>query len=129
MTVEAIERRRVLIVEDEVLIALVLEDVLDLIGYEVAGSAATYAEAEALIEAGGFDLAILDVNLGSDPIFPLADRLAARGTPFLFATGSVPGSLPDRFAGVGVIEKPYVAATVQQAIAAMPRPNALQLAK
>jgi DNA-binding response OmpR family regulator len=109
--------RRVLIVEDEVLIAMVLEDMLDMLGHAVVGTPSTYAEAEAAIVAGGFDLAILDVNLGNEPVFPLADRLKAVGTAFVFATGSRRDSLPGRFATTPVIEKPYAVAAVETALA------------
>lgn len=109
--------RRVLIVEDEVLIAMVLEDALDMLGHVVVGSAASYAETETAIAAGGFDLAILDVHLGSDPVFPLADRLVAAGTSVIFATGSHRDSLPARFDGMAVLEKPYAIAAVEAALA------------
>lgn len=108
--------RRVLIVEDEILIAMVLEDVLDMLGHTVVGSPSTYAEAESAIAAGGFDLAILDVNLGNDPVFPLADKLREAGTAIIFATGSHRDSLPPRFAGAPVLEKPYAVQAVETAL-------------
>ena len=108
--------RRILIVEDEVLIAMVLEDVLDMLGHQVVGTPSTFAEAEAAITAGGFDLAILDVNLGHDPVFPLADRLQSAGTPIIFATGSHRDSLPPRFAAAPVLEKPYAVQAVETAL-------------
>jgi CheY-like chemotaxis protein len=94
--------RRVLIVEDEVLIAMVLEDMLDMLGHAVVGTPSTYAEAEAAI---------------NEPVFPLADRLQAVGTAFVFATGSRRDSLPGRFATTPVIEKPYAVAAVETALA------------
>ena len=105
--------RRVLIIEDEVLIAMVLEDMLDILGHSVVGSPATFAEAEAAIVAGGFDLVIADVNLGASEIYPLADRIAALGIPLILATGSHPDTLPPRFAGVPVLEKPYALSAVE----------------
>jgi DNA-binding response OmpR family regulator len=111
--------RRVLIVEDEVLIGIVLEDILDMLGCAVAGNAATLAEGEALAANGGFDVAILDVNLGSEPVFPLADRILATGVPIIFATGSHPESLPPRFAGCAVLEKPYAFAAVEAVLGGM----------
>lgn len=108
--------RRVLIVEDEVLIAMVLEDVLDMLGYTVVGTPASFADAGKAIDAGGFDLAILDVNLGDDPVFPLADRLRAAGTPIIFATGSHRDSLPPRFDGTPILEKPYAVTAVETAL-------------
>lgn len=109
--------RRVLIVEDEVLIAMVLEDMLEMLGHAVTGTSASYAEADMAIAAGGFDLAILDVHLGQKPVFPLADRLIEAGTPLIFATGSQRDSLPARFGGAQVLEKPYAVAAVEAALA------------
>lgn len=105
--------RHVLIVEDEVLISMVLEDILDLLGHRVTGTAATYADAERAVAAGGFDLAVLDVNIGAEPVFPLADTLTAAGIDIIFATGSHPDSLPERFRGVAVLEKPYAFQAVE----------------
>ncbi|MGI4878845.1 MAG: response regulator [Janthinobacterium lividum] len=109
--------RRILVVEDEALIAMVLEDILDMLGHAVVGTAGTYPEAEQAIDAGGFDLAILDVNLGNDAIFPLADQLASAGVTIIFATGSHPDSLPERFRTVPVLEKPYTIRAVEVALA------------
>lgn len=108
--------RRVLVVEDEVLIAMVLEDMLDILGHTVVASPASFAEALGAIGAGGFDLAILDVNLGDNPVFPLADQLRAAGTAVIFATGSHRDSLPDRFVDALVIEKPYTFQAVEAAM-------------
>ena len=107
---------RVLVVEDEVLIGMVLEDILDMLGCVVAGTAATMDEARRLVDADGFDVAILDVNIGSDPIYPLADIIRARAVPIIFATGSLPDSLPERFRDCPVLEKPYVYAGVEAAL-------------
>jgi CheY-like chemotaxis protein len=107
---------RVLVVEDEVLIGMVLEDILEMLGCALVGSAATMDEARALVEDGGFDVAILDVNIGADPIYPLAEQLQDRGVPIVFATGSLPDSLPSRFAACPVLEKPYVYAGVEAAL-------------
>ena len=80
--------RRILLVEDEGLVALMLEDMLEDMGYDVAYSAASVSQAVAWIEAGGeADAALLDVNLGGEPVFPVAEALRARGVPFAFTTG------------------------------------------
>lgn len=112
----ALDGCRVLVVEDEVLIGMVLEDILDMLGCTLAGSAATMDEAWKLAESLDYDIAILDVNVGADPVYPLADKLLARGVPIVFATGSLPDSLPSRFGACGVLEKPYVYAGVEAAI-------------
>ncbi len=108
---------RVLVVEDEVLIGMVLEDILDMLGCTLAGMAATMDEAWALAKDSEFDVAILDVNVGADPVFPLADAILERGIPIIFATGSLPDSLPERFGACPVLEKPYVFAGVEAVIA------------
>jgi len=108
--------QRVLIVEDEVLIGLVLEDILEMLGCAVAGSAESLDTAAALLDGlgrDGFDIAILDVHIGGDPVYPLADRIAALGKRIIFATGSHRDTLPERFAGCGVLEKPYAFAAVE----------------
>ena len=107
---------RILVVEDEVLIGMVLEDILDMLGCTLVGMAATMDEAWSLADGGEFDVAILDVNVGADPVFPLADAIMARGIPIVFATGSLPDSLPERFGGCPVLEKPYVFAGVEAVI-------------
>lgn len=79
---------RVLLVEDEGLVAMMLEDLLEDLGCEVAGSLASVGAALAWIEAGGAaDMALLDVNLSGETVFPVAEALRARGVPFAFATG------------------------------------------
>ena len=105
--------RCVLIIEDEVLIAMVLEDMLEIAGHVVIATAASIAEAEAAVDAGGFDLVIADVHLGSDSIYPLADRIVAAGIPLILSTGSHRDQLPARFAAMPVLEKPYTLAAVE----------------
>ena len=79
---------RVLVVEDEGLVALMLEDLLEDLGCEIAGSLPTVGAAMNWIADGGSaDLALLDVNLAGEAVFPVADALKARGVPFAFATG------------------------------------------
>ena len=105
--------RRVLVIEDEVLIAMVLEDMLDILGHAVIATAATYDEAEAAIAAGGFDLVIADVNLGATSIYALADQVVAAGVPLILATGSHRDTLPPRFGDVPVLEKPYAISAIE----------------
>ncbi len=79
---------------------MVLEDMLDMLGHTVVATPGDFAEAEAAIAAGGFDLVIADVNLGADPVYPLADQVVAAGVPLILATGSHRDTLPPRFAGL-----------------------------
>lgn len=111
--------QRVLIVEDEVLVGMVLEDMLDMLGHKVIANCASLADAEGAVSTGDYDLAIVDVHVGGDPVFPLADAISAAGKPLIFATGSSSGSLPERFRMAIVLEKPYAFAAVEAAVAAL----------
>jgi CheY-like chemotaxis protein len=101
-------RRRVLLVEDETLIAMDLEAALRQRGCEVVGPAATVAEAiQAAAGERRLDGAVLDVNLGDEQVFPVADALAERGVPFVFLTGYEREILPARHRGRPAAVKPY----------------------
>ncbi len=98
----------VLIVEDEPLIAMMLEDFLETLGHEVAGSCESVAEALDRVEQGGFDVAILDVHLkGGEHVWPVADRLAGKDIPFVLATGGHIEPPPAAYADVPVLAKPF----------------------
>jgi DNA-binding response OmpR family regulator len=113
-------RRSVLIIEDESLIAMMLEDFLDTLGHDVAGLAETVAEAIARIGQGGVDLAILDVHLrGGEACWPAADALSDRGIPFLLATGGHTQDPPARHADAAVLAKPFTLASVESALNAL----------
>ena len=107
---------RILVVEDEFLIRTLLEDMLVDLGHEIAASAATVDEARNLAEAGGFDLAILDVNLEGQEIFPVAEILAERNLPFIFVTGYGAGGLPERFRGRPTLQKPFQSEKLEAAV-------------
>jgi CheY-like chemotaxis protein len=101
-------RRSVLIVEDEPLIAMMLEDFLVSLGHGVAGICESVAEALARIERGGFDVAIVDVHLkGGEQVWPVADRLAAMDIPFVLATGGHIEKPPAEHAAAPVLAKPF----------------------
>jgi CheY-like chemotaxis protein len=100
---------RVLVVEDEYLIRMLLEDMLADLGYAVAGAVGTVAEASDLATKGEFSAAILDVNLDGEEIFPVADILAERGLPFIFVTGYGERILPDRYRDRPTLQKPFQA--------------------
>jgi two-component sensor histidine kinase/CheY-like chemotaxis protein len=97
---------RVLLVEDEALVAMLMRDMLTELGYSVVGPFSRPADAEAAIAGGGVDAAVLDVNLDGDMVYPVADLLAARGIPFVFVTGYGAESIERRFADVPVLQKP-----------------------
>src|ERR1700688_2444767 len=85
---------RVLVVEDEYLIRMLLEDMLAELGYEIAAAVGTLAEASDIAKNGDFNLAILAVNIDGQEIYPVADILAKRGLPFVFVSGYGESSLP-----------------------------------
>lgn len=104
---------RVLVVEDEMLIAMDLENALEEAGANVVGLAATLDRALILAERELPDAAVLDVDLKGQDVFPVADALLARGVPFLFHTGhATRESLQVRYPGVPVLIKPTVVGTL-----------------
>lgn len=105
---EGLEGRRVLVVEDETMIAMLVEDMLGDLGCVVVGPAHALESALALAEDDeGMDAALLDLNLGGQPVFPLADALRARGVPLIFCTGYGQAGLRDVDAGATVLQKPF----------------------
>ena len=100
---------RLLVVEDEAMIALALEDMLDALGCEVVGVAGTLRTALAMARDDDLpmDGAILDVNLGGEPVYPVAKALAARGVPFVFCTGYGSSGVAADFAHIPALAKPY----------------------
>lgn len=106
----ALQRLRdhtVLVVEDEAVIAMHLEDILTSGGVRVVGPAPRVARARELLHRSRPDLALLDVNLGGEKVFPFAEDLAAAGIPFAFATGYGQAGLPAIWQLRPVIHKPF----------------------
>jgi DNA-binding response OmpR family regulator len=97
---------RVLVVEDEYMLADALADGLAALGVQVVGPVGGLEEALALAAANELDGAILDVNLGGEMVFPLADALAAKGVPYVFATGYAQESIPESYRGAPILSKP-----------------------
>ena len=109
--------RRVLVVEDESLVAMLLETILEDMGCTPVGPASSVDEGLALIESGmTLDGALLDVNVAGVKIFPIAEALAARDIPFVFSTGYGEGGLPDEWKGRPTLQKPFSEAAVQDAL-------------
>jgi CheY-like chemotaxis protein len=97
----------VLIVEDEPLIAMMMEALVEDVGGVSHGPFATLSPALAAVESGAeIDVALLDCNLGKVHSWPVADALAARGIPFAFTSGQGPKGIADRFADRPVFDKP-----------------------
>ena len=100
-------KRCILIVEDEPLIAMMLEDFILALGHDVLGPCESVKQALAVVEEDGFDLAILDVNLKGENVWPVAAALRARSIPFVLASGGHVEPPPPEFKDVPMIEKPY----------------------
>src|ERR1700753_1485332 len=98
---------RVLVVEDEMMVSMLIEDMLSDLGCAVVGPASRLDEAIELAKAGNIDCAVLEGNRGGQPIFPLADLLRERDTPFAFATGYGDAGLRDVDRGTPVLQKPF----------------------
>jgi CheY-like chemotaxis protein len=99
--------QRVLIVEDDVMIRMLMEDMLSDLGFAVAAQASKVHEALAALKSTAIDVAILDVNLSGETTGPVAEALAARGTPFVFATGYGEHGLPEQFRDRPLLKKPF----------------------
>ncbi len=110
---------RVFIVEDEALILDTLQDMLEDLGCKVVESATRVGEALAKVPALAFDVAVLDVNVAGERVDPVADLLANRGVPFLFATGYGRSSLAAAHRERVVLTKPYRKADLEAALAAV----------
>ena len=108
---------RILIVEDEPLIAMMLEDFLEALDREVAGVADNVADALALVAAGGVDGAILDVNLrAGEQSWPIAAALAAAGIPFVLATGGGGDSIAEEHRARPTLSKPFTMDAVEKVL-------------
>jgi CheY-like chemotaxis protein len=116
MNASSEQQPRVLVVEDEYLIRMLLEDMLADLGYAVAAAVGSIAEARAHAADGDFNAAILDVNLEGQEIFPVADILAARSLPFVFVTGYGERSLPERYRDRPALQKPFQAEQLGSAL-------------
>ena len=113
---------RLLLVEDEALVAMMLEDILVELGCTVAAVTSTVAQALDLAVrlAPSLDAALLDVNVGGEKIYPVAEALKAQGVPFLFVTGYGRGALDERYPEAIVVTKPYTVKTLTAGLAALP---------
>ncbi|MDW6023606.1 response regulator [Mesorhizobium sp. BAC0120] len=107
---------RALVVEDESLLALSLEDDLISAGCSIVGPFGSLSSATEALRTNQFDLAILDVNLNGEMVFPLADELAGRAIPFVLLTGYLSTDLPERFRKVPQVTKPYDQASLIEAV-------------
>lgn len=98
-------------------VAMLVEDMIAELGFEVAGVVSRVEDAMKLIDSDGFDAAVLDVHLNGRLIFPFADALAERRIPFMFATGYGERGIPREHAHCPVIQKPFRAEDLKHALA------------
>jgi len=110
----------VLIVEDEPLIAMMIEDFIEMLGHQLAGSCDSVASALPRVAEGGFDVAILDVNLRDGACWPVADALKARGVPFVLASGGHVEPPPAAHADALQLAKPFTLDGIQSVLAKVP---------
>ncbi|MFL6967605.1 response regulator [Pseudomonas alvandae] len=108
---------RVLLVEDEGTVAMLIEEMLEDLGCTVVASVPRLALAREKAGTAQVDLAILDVNLAGERVFPVAQILRGRGVPFLFSTGYGASGLPEEFAQSPVLHKPFSESELQLKIA------------
>lgn len=99
--------RRILVVEDEALVSMMLEDMLTDLGYEIVGPATRVAKAIELLDQEKVDGAILDVNVAGEQVYPVADALAERGIRFAFVTGYGTAGLAKLYADRPTLNKPF----------------------
>jgi CheY-like chemotaxis protein len=110
---------RVLVVEDEMTVAMLIEDMVGELAYEVAGVVTRLEDAMSLVDSDSFDFAMLDVHLNGKTVFPFASELQARDIPFLFATAYGPRAIPEEFRGHQVLQKPFGPVELRRALVAL----------
>jgi chemotaxis family two-component system sensor kinase Cph1 len=119
-----LQGRRILVVEDEGLIAMFVQDALESAGATVIGPVGRLKPALIKAEADAIDAALLDVDLDGELCWPIADVLAGRGIPFALTTGFTAGlGMPERFAGADIVLKPYLHESVLTTLAKLLRGN------
>ena len=109
--------RRVLLVEDEALVAMLLETILEDMGCIPVGPAASVEDGLVMAnDAEPLDAALLDVNIAGRQVFPIAEALKTRGVPFVFSTGYGESGLPDEWRGHPTVQKPFTESAIRAAL-------------
>jgi CheY-like chemotaxis protein len=117
MAIDEKTSKRVLVVEDETMIRMLIEGMLTDLGHTVVAEAGEIDQALALAKQGDFDIAILDVNLDGKTITPVVEILVARGVPFVFASGYGERGVPEPYRGSPTLQKPFQVEALEKAIA------------
>jgi CheY-like chemotaxis protein len=105
--VSVLKGRKVLVVEDEMLVSMLIEDVLTEHECSIVGPAVAVTQALSLVESEAIDIALLDVNLNGERTFAVADELRQRGVPFVFSTGYGAAGVPAKYGDIAVLRKPF----------------------
>lgn len=113
------DKLKVLVVEDEYLVALLVEDMLGSLGFEVKEIASNLHAATEAAQRGGFDVAILDVNLNGSLSNPVAEILIERNIPFIFATGYGRQGPHEKFSSTPALQKPFEEADLARALSSV----------
>ena len=112
----ALADRRVLVVEDESLVAMLLETMLEDMGCVPVGPASSVDEGLRLVGEQPIDAALLDVNVAGTPVFAVAEALETKGIPLVFSTGYGEGGLPEHWRGRPTVQKPFTEAVIRDAL-------------
>jgi CheY-like chemotaxis protein len=110
------QKRRVLVIEDEALVAMLIEDMIHDSGAEMVGAASTLTDALALARDAQADVALVDLNLKGVLAYPVADVLRERGMPIVFTSGYGSAGLIERFQDCPILDKPFDQPSLEQAI-------------
>ena len=118
---DALSGARLLVVEDETLVAMMVEDILADLGCIVVAVAGSVERGLSIANdpQAALDAAVLDVNLGGEKVYPVAEALAAKGVPFVFATGYGVAGIAPRFSHVPALAKPYEQRALEAALTAV----------
>ena len=112
-----VQGRKILLVEDSPVVGEFTADLLEELGFAVAGPAPNMAAARELIDAERFDAAVMDVHIRGERVFPLCDLLEAKGVPFLLTSGYADWQVPEQWRDRPRLQKPYTVDQIQQALA------------
>lgn len=119
LMIDPLAGRRILVVEDEILIAMVIEDTLTRLGCVIIGPVAKLESALQIARDETIDAAVLDVNIRGGRIYPVAEVLLARGVPFVLASGYGDWALPEALQGQLRLTKPFQSDDVVKAVRAI----------
>jgi CheY-like chemotaxis protein len=111
-----LDGRRVLVIEDEYMVAMLIEDMLRDLGCEVAGAASRFDDALDKARSLPLDVAVLDINLAGRPTFEIAQALRKRGVPFVFASGYGSAGVPEPLRDAPFLQKPFRRGDVNRAL-------------